>query len=95
MKDGEPYYIGIFLTGAYQDVMGDMHNLFGRINEVHVYSYDDDPKDFYIEEVIKGFSSKEVLSQMQYTPQMIPPSSSELSIKRFPKEEFYPEKVLN
>jgi arginine decarboxylase len=51
--------------------MGDMHNLFGRINEVHVYSYDDDPKDFYIEEIIKGFSSKEVLSQMQYTPQMM------------------------
>ena len=69
--DGEPYYIGIFLTGAYQDVMGDMHNLFGRINEVHVYSYDDDPKDFYIEEIIKGFSSKEVLSQMQYTPQIM------------------------
>ena len=69
--DGEPYYIGIFLTGAYQDVMGDMHNLFGRTNEVHVYSYDDDPKDFYIEEIIKGFASKEVLSQMQYTPQMM------------------------
>jgi len=69
--EGEPYYVGIFLTGAYQDVMGDMHNLFGRTNEVHVYSYDDDPKDFYIEEIIKGFSAKEVLSQMQYTPQMM------------------------
>ena len=71
IKDGEPYYLGIFLTGAYQDVMGDMHNLFGRINEVHVYSYDDDPKDFYIEEIIKGLSSRDVLSQMQYTPQMM------------------------
>ena len=71
LKENESYYLGIFLTGAYQDVMGDMHNLFGRINEVHVYSYDDDPKDFYIEEIIKGLSSKDVLSQMQYTPQMM------------------------
>ena len=71
IKKGEPYYLGIFLTGAYQDVMGDMHNLFGRINEVHVYSDDDDPKNFYIEEIIKGFSSKEVLSQMQYNPHMM------------------------
>lgn len=71
LSENDPYYIGIFLTGAYQDVMGDMHNLFGRINEVHVYSYDDDPKDFYIEEIIRGFSAKEVLSQMQYTPQLM------------------------
>ena len=71
LKNDETYYMGIFLTGAYQDVMGDMHNLFGRINEVHVYSYDDDPKDFYIEEIIRGFSAKEVLTQMQYTPQMM------------------------
>ena len=71
LKEEEPYYLGVFLTGAYQDVMGDMHNLFGRINEVHVYSDEDDPKGFYIEEIIKGFSSKDVLSQMQYTPQMM------------------------
>ena len=71
LKDHEDYYLGIFLTGAYQDVMGDMHNLFGRINEVHIYSYDDDPKDFYIEEIIRGFSTKDVLSSMQYTPQMM------------------------
>lgn len=64
----EDYFIGIFLTGAYQDVMGDMHNLFGRLNEVHIVSYDDDPKDFYIEEVVKGSSVENVLSTMQYTP---------------------------
>ena len=34
--DGKPYHLGIFLTGAYQDIMGDIHNLFGRVNEVHV-----------------------------------------------------------
>lgn len=68
LKKDEPYYIGLFLTGAYQDVMGDMHNLFGRLNEVHIFSYDDDPEDFYIEEVVKGSSVEDVLNVMQYNP---------------------------
>jgi len=68
LKKDEPYYVGLFLTGAYQDVMGDMHNLFGRLNEVHIYSYDDDPQDFYIEEVVKGSSVQDVLEIMQYNP---------------------------
>ncbi|NCP65013.1 MAG: biosynthetic arginine decarboxylase [Paraglaciecola sp.] len=68
LKPGEDYYLGLFLTGAYQDVMGDMHNLFGRLNEVHIFSYDDDPEDFYIEEVVKGSSVEDVLSIMQYNP---------------------------
>lgn len=67
----EDYFLGIFLTGAYQDVMGDMHNLFGRVNEVHIFSYDDDPKDFYIEEVVKGASIGQALSSMQYTPEIL------------------------
>ncbi|MGJ8693347.1 MAG: biosynthetic arginine decarboxylase [Thalassotalea sp.] len=71
LNKGEDYYIGIFLTGAYQDVMGDMHNLFGRLNEVHIVSYDEDPKDFYIEEVVKGSSVNNVLSTMQYTPEIM------------------------
>lgn len=71
LEQGKDYFIGIFLTGAYQDVMGDMHNLFGRLNEVHIMSYDDDPKDFYIEEIVKGSSIENVLSTMQYTPQMM------------------------
>lgn len=66
LKKGEDYLIGIFMTGAYQDVMGDMHNLFGRLNEVHVYCDDDDPEDFYIEEIIRGNKSETVLSTMQY-----------------------------
>ncbi|MDO6474178.1 biosynthetic arginine decarboxylase [Alteromonas sp. 1_MG-2023] len=68
LKKDEPYYVGLFLTGAYQDVMGDMHNLFGRLNEVHIFSYDDDPQDFYIEEVVKGSSVQDVLEIMQYNP---------------------------
>ncbi|MBE1286374.1 MAG: biosynthetic arginine decarboxylase [Alteromonadaceae bacterium] len=68
LRSGENYYIGLFLTGAYQDVMGDMHNLFGRLNEVHIFSHDDDPQDFYIEEVVRGSSVENVLSIMQYNP---------------------------
>ncbi len=71
LAPGEDYYLGIFLTGAYQDVMGDMHNLFGRLTEVHVYAHEDDPKGFYIEEIIKGTSAAQVLSTMQYNPQFM------------------------
>ncbi len=68
LKKDEEYYMGLFLTGAYQDVMGDMHNLFGRLNEVHIYGHDDDPQDFYIEEFVPGSSVENVLSIMQYHP---------------------------
>ena len=46
--------------------MGDMHNLFGRLKEGHVYCDDDDPEDFYIEEIIKGSTGSKVLGTMQY-----------------------------
>src|SRR5438105_7544344 len=68
LKPGEPYFLGLFLTGAYQDIMGDMHNLFGRVNEVHVFADDEDPEDFYIEEVIPGDTLEKVLSRVQYEP---------------------------
>jgi arginine decarboxylase len=67
LNPNEDYLIGIFLTGAYQDIMGDMHNLFGRLNEVHVFSDKED--GFYIEEIIKGQTSADVLKIMQYNPQ--------------------------
>jgi arginine decarboxylase len=66
LKAKEPYYLGIFLVGAYQDIMGDLHNLFGRVNEVHVFLEDDEDDGFYIEDSIKGFSVSEVLSLTQY-----------------------------
>ena len=65
---GDPYYLGMFMTGAYQDIMGDMHNLFGRVNEIHVFVDDEDPEDFYIEEVIPGDTIEKVLSRLQYEP---------------------------
>ena len=68
LRPGEPYYLGMFLTGAYQDVMGDLHNLFGRVHEVHVFVDDDDPEDFYLEEVIPGDTIGQVLQQVLYEP---------------------------
>jgi arginine decarboxylase len=66
IKDGTPYYLGIFLTGAYQDIMGDIHNLFGRVNEVHVLLDDDEEEGFYLEETIPGNSIGDVLAMTQY-----------------------------
>jgi arginine decarboxylase len=68
LKPNQPYYIGMFLLGAYQEVMGDMHNLFGRVHEVHVFCDDEDPEDFYLEEIIRGDTSRSVLQQFQYSP---------------------------
>jgi len=68
LEPGHPYYLGMFMNGAYQDVMGDMHNLFGRVNEVHVYVDDDDPEDFYLGEVIRGDHVDKVLQTLLYEP---------------------------
>ena len=64
--NSKPYYLGIFLTGAYQDIMGDMHNLFGRVNEVHVFLEDDEPNGFYIEEALRGSSMADAIEGVQY-----------------------------
>ena len=53
-EPGEPYYIGFFLVGAYQDIMGDMHNLFGRVNEMHIFLDEDEDSGYYVEEVDSG-----------------------------------------
>ena len=64
--NNKPYYLGIFLTGAYQDIMGDLHNLFGRVNEVHVFLEDDEPNGFYIEEALSGSRIADVIEGVQY-----------------------------
>jgi len=69
LKEGEPYYVGFFLTGAYQDIMGDLHNLFGKVNEVHVFLDETEPGGYYIEEVIRGNSIASVLQWIQYSPE--------------------------
>jgi arginine decarboxylase len=62
----EPYYLGFFLMGAYQDIMGDLHNLFGRVNEVHVFLEPDEPTGYYIEEIIEGTTIGQALASVQY-----------------------------
>ena len=68
-RAGEHYYLGIFLLGAYQEVLGDLHNLYGDTHVVHV-SFDESEGegDWNIDEVIEGDTVKEVLSYVQYDP---------------------------
>ncbi len=63
---GEIYYLGVFMVGAYQDIMGDLHNLFGRVTEVHIFLDPDEESGWYIEEVIEGSTIGEVLSMTQW-----------------------------
>ncbi len=63
---GEIYYLGVFMVGAYQDIMGDLHNLFGRVTEVHVFLDPDEESGWYIEEVIGGSTIGEVLAMTQW-----------------------------
>ena len=66
IRPGENYYLGFFLMGAYQDIMGDLHNLFGRANEVHVFLDEDEESGWYIEETIEGSTVGSVLSMTQW-----------------------------
>jgi arginine decarboxylase len=63
---GEMYYLGVFMVGAYQDIMGDLHNLFGRVTEAHVFLDPDEESGWYIEEVIEGSTIGEVLAMTQW-----------------------------
>ena len=63
MKGKDAYYIGVFLVGAYQEILGDMHNLFGDTNAVHVTV---DDKGYSIDQVIDGETVAEVLDYVQY-----------------------------
>jgi arginine decarboxylase len=63
--NGEPYYLGAFLLGAYQEILGDMHNLFGDTNAVHVSM--DDTGQVVLETVIKGDSVREVLDYVEFS----------------------------
>src|SRR5207237_9075293 len=63
--NGEPYYLGAFLLGAYQEILGDLHNLFGDTNAVHVSL--DDNGEINVDTVIKGDTVREVLAYVQYS----------------------------
>jgi arginine decarboxylase len=64
----ERYFLGFFLMGAYQDIMGDAHNLFGRVPEIHIYADGEEDGNFWIEKVIPGTEVQEMLAQVQYFP---------------------------
>jgi arginine decarboxylase len=61
---GEPYFLGLFLGGAYQEILGDLHNLFGDTDAVHIHIT---PRGYRVEHVIKGDSMTEVLQYVQYS----------------------------
>ncbi|MCH5319508.1 MAG: biosynthetic arginine decarboxylase [Paramuribaculum sp.] len=68
VREGVPYYIGVFLVGAYQEILGDMHNLFGDTNAVHISVY----KDRYeIDRVIDGETVAEVLDYVEFNPKRL------------------------
>ena len=69
--NGEPYYLGVFLVGAYQEILGDLHNLLGDTHAVHVSLPDngDDTEPARVDHVIKGDTVHEVLRYVQFDPE--------------------------
>jgi arginine decarboxylase len=68
LKAKEPYYMGVFLVGAYQEILGDLHNLFGDTNAVHISVSENDYK---IEQIIDGETIADVLDYVQYNPKKL------------------------
>jgi arginine decarboxylase len=67
--NGDPYYLGVFLVGAYQEILGDLHNLFGDTHAVHVSL--DERGNVVLDHVIKGDTVKEVLDYVEFDPEML------------------------
>jgi arginine decarboxylase len=65
-RPGEPYYVAFFLTGAYQDILGMRHNLFGAPNEAHIVVDDDD--DFKVQHVVQADTIDDMLRSVHYDP---------------------------
>ncbi len=63
VRDKEPYYLGVFLVGAYQEILGDLHNLFGDTNTAHISMNDE---GYTIEEVFPGETIRQVLRYVNY-----------------------------
>jgi arginine decarboxylase len=68
LKKNEPYYLGIFLVGAYQEILGDLHNLFGDTNAVHISMQDG---HYHIDQIFDGETVEEVLDYVQYNPKKL------------------------
>jgi arginine decarboxylase len=78
LRESEPYYLGFFLMGAYEDIVGDAHNLFGRVSEAHIYADEEEPRQFWVEKIIPGTAVQDILAQMQYFPNDLHRRMSEL-----------------
>ena len=65
LEPNQPYYLGLFLGGAYQEIMGNLHNLFGHTNMVHICLT---PRGYQVEHVVKGNTVADVLKNVQYDP---------------------------
>ena len=74
LKDGEKYYLAAFLVGAYQETLGDLHNLFGDTHVVHIRLHDQG--GWWIEEIVKGDTANKVLEYMEYDVAELPPALS-------------------
>ncbi|MGD8339712.1 MAG: biosynthetic arginine decarboxylase [Gammaproteobacteria bacterium] len=68
LEAGADYFLGFFLMGAYEDIVGDAHNLFGGVAEAHVYADPEEPGNFWIEKIIAATAVQEMLAQVQYFP---------------------------
>ena len=68
LKRNDPYYLGVFLVGAYQEILGDMHNLFGDTNAVHISVKDG---KYHIDQIFDGETVEEVLDYVQYNPKKL------------------------
>ena len=68
LKKSEDYYLGVFLVGAYQEILGDMHNLFGDTNAAHISVKDG---QYHIDQIIDGETVEEVLDYVQYDPKKL------------------------
>ena len=68
LKKEEPYYLGVFLVGAYQEILGDMHNLFGDTNAAHISVKDG---KYNIDQIFDGETVEEVLDYVQYNPKKL------------------------
>jgi arginine decarboxylase len=71
LREDEPYYLAVFLVGAYQETLGDLHNLFGDTHVVHIKLHDQG--GWWIEETVKGDTAAEVLRYMQYDVERLVP----------------------
>lgn len=71
LRTGEDYHLAVFLVGAYQETLGDLHNLFGDTNVVHVRLHEEG--GWWIEETVKGDTARAVLGYMQYDVEKLLP----------------------